>query len=131
MTKRKGGHDFDPVKSINELISNLEKMAGHHVDGEPGAACEAILSQARDAFGKFERAVAALHSAGQTAAVEIIVGDIERCVRRAVRTAVDYGVPCAPQAATASSNASAVRTTPRSTNGRPLTTSQGDVSDGL
>lgn len=113
MTKRKRGHDFDPVKSINELISNLEKMAGHHVDGEPGAACEAILSRARDAFGKFERAVADLHAAGQTAAVEIIVGDIERCVRRAVRTAADYGGPCAPQTATGAPNASACRATPR------------------
>jgi hypothetical protein len=91
MTKRKRSHDFDPVKSINELISNLEKMAGHHVDGEPGAAGEAILSQARDAFGKFERAVAALHSAGQTAAIEIVLSDIERCVRRAIRLAAEHG----------------------------------------
>jgi hypothetical protein len=82
---------FDPHTSLSELISGLEKENGHRIDGEPGAACAAILSQARQAFGEFEHAVVKLHASGQTVAVEIIVGDIERCMRRAVRLAGEHG----------------------------------------
>jgi hypothetical protein len=85
--KRKGNRGFDPGASINELIAGLEKKTGIPVDGNPGAAFEAIVSTAREAFGEFERAVVKLHAAGQTVAVEIIVGDIERCMRRAIRLA--------------------------------------------
>jgi hypothetical protein len=87
--KRKRGRsrEFDPVKSLNELVSAMDRQ----LKGGPGAECEAILSQLRDSFSEFERAVTALHAAGQLAAVDIVTQDIERCMRRAIRLAGEYG----------------------------------------
>lgn len=41
--------------------------------------------------------VITLHKAGQTAAVDIVVEDIERCMRRAARLAAEHRAPSAPQ----------------------------------
>jgi hypothetical protein len=88
---RKRTKQFDPSASLNELISGMEQITGTRTAGEPSAACEAILSQVREAFGEFERGVISLYESGQTAAVEIIVGDMARCMRRAIRLAGEYG----------------------------------------
>ena len=127
MARKKKGRDFDPAQSLAELVNAMERQ----LDGGPSAECEAILSQVRDSFGEFERAVTALHAAGQTAAVEIITQDIERCVRRAVRTAADHGAPCAPQTATPGANASATSDTLHSATSGSLIGSQcSNANDG-
>jgi len=89
MGKKKNA--FDPVASLNELIADLQAKTGIRIDGEPGGECQSILGHLRESFSAFEVAVVKLHECGQTAAVEIILSDIERCMRRAIRLAGEYG----------------------------------------
>jgi hypothetical protein len=85
--KKKRVREFDPHASLNELIAALAAQ----MPVEPGADCQRLIEQLREAFGEFERSVAVLHECGQTAAVKIIADDIERCMRRAVRLAREHG----------------------------------------
>lgn len=118
---------FDPSQPLVDLINALER----HINGGPSAACASLLTEMRAEFGEFEQSVTKLHEAGQVVGLNIIVEDFRRVARRAVRAAAAYGAPSAPQTSTGAPNASSVRATPQSTHVDPLTTSQGEVSNGL
>jgi len=84
MRKRKSG-TFDANASLGELISSLEKMTGHRVDGDPGSECRHIIDRADAASADFKRGVVALYQAeGHSSGVEVLFKDFERVARRAV-----------------------------------------------
>lgn len=116
---------FDPVASLNGLIDEFERVHSPHT----GAESQHILDRVDSAVANFKRGVLALHRAeGDSSGVEVLLSELERVSRRAVRTADEYGAPCAPHTAADSTNVSAVRATTHSIDVCPLTTSQGEVS---
>ena len=112
---------FDPSAELGTLISALERKTGIRSEVDPQHITTRVNAAAED----FKRGVLALHRAeGDSSGVEVLLGEIERVARRAVRMADEYGAPCAPQTADGATNASAGRATALSTNSSSLTTSQ-------
>lgn len=84
---KKRSKPFDPHVSLNELIIGLEKATGIH-PGEP----QNIAVRIDAAVADFRRGLLALHqSEGDSSGVEVLLGDLERIGRRAVRTAKEFG----------------------------------------
>lgn len=121
---------FDPSAELGKLISSLKRKTGIRSEVDPRTSPLALTLRRKTSGAAFSRCIVPRVIAVALRCCSARL-NASRVARRAVRTADEYGAPCAPQTAAGSSNASAVSATPHSTHVCPLTTSQGDVSDGL
>lgn len=93
---RRRAKTFDPHASLAGFIIELERAIGHRA--EPGEEARALTERAQVAFGDFVRGIAALHrSEGMSAGVELLLGELERVARRAVRLGDEHGRTSMPR----------------------------------
>ncbi|PMQ04246.1 hypothetical protein DyAD56_16280 [Dyella sp. AD56] len=79
---------FDPVASLGELITGLERVTGLRADPEPRHIIERIDA----AVAEFKRGVLKLHATGkERAAIEDLLEYVERASRRAARLGDEFG----------------------------------------